>query len=148
MQIMTAFVTGLIFGLGLILSEMTSPAKIIGFLDILGNWDPSLALVMLSAIIVTAISFHLSKHQQQSFLGQPIKLPASSEIDHKLIIGSLIFGTGWGLVGCCAGPLLASVLHGGYKSLVFLIFMLLGMGAFEVFDAYSSKKTWQLAKPS
>lgn len=88
MQILTAFVTGLIFGLGLILSGMTNPAKIIGFLDIFGNWDPSLALVMLGAIIVTATSFHLTKNRQQSFFGQQIKLPKNSNIDHKLIIGS------------------------------------------------------------
>lgn len=140
MYILTAFIAGLIFGLGLFLSGMTNPAKIIGFLDILGNWDPSLVLVMLGAIIVNATSFHLTKHRQQSFLGQPIKLPVSSNIDRKLIIGSLIFGVGWGLAGYCPGPSLASVLQGGYQPLVFVISMLLGMGMFEILNQYNSKK--------
>jgi uncharacterized membrane protein YedE/YeeE len=140
MQIMTAFVTGLIFGLGLILSEMTNPAKIIGFLDIFGNWDPSLVLVMLGAITVSAVSFKLTKSRQQSFFGQQIKLPNSSNIDHKLITGSLIFGVGWGLAGYCPGPALTSVLLGGYQPLVFVISMLIGMGVFEVLNQLSSKK--------
>lgn len=140
MYILTAFIAGLIFGLGLFLSGMTNPAKIIGFLDILGNWDPSLVLVMLGAIIVNATSFHLTKNRQQSFLGQPIKLPVSSNIDRKLIIGSLIFGVGWGLAGYCPGPSLASVLQGGYQPLVFVISMLLGMGMFEILNQYNSKK--------
>ncbi len=140
MQIITAFVTGLIFGLGLILSGMTNPAKVIGFLDILGNWDPSLVLVMLGAITVTATSFHLTKNRQQSFFGQQIKLPKSSNVDHKLIIGSMMFGVGWGLAGYCPGPSLASVLHGGYQPLVFVISMLIGMGIFEVFNRLSNKK--------
>jgi uncharacterized membrane protein YedE/YeeE len=140
MQIMTAFITGLIFGLGLILSGMTNPDKIIGFLDILGNWDPSLLLVMLGAIVVTATSFHLTKNRQQSFFGQPIKLPASSNIDHKLIIGSLVFGVGWGLGGYCPGPSLASVLQGGYQPLVFVTSMLVGMGFFEIFNQFGNKK--------
>ena len=140
MQIITAFVTGLIFGLGLILSGMTNPAKIIGFLDIFGNWDPSLVLVMLGAIVVTATSFHLTKNRQKSYFGLPIKLPASSNIDHKLVIGSLMFGVGWGLAGYCPGPSLVSVLQDGYQPLVFVISMLVGMGIFEVFNQLSSKK--------
>lgn len=140
MQLMTAFFTGLIFGFGLILSGMTNPAKIIGFLDIFGNWDPSLALVMLGAIIVTATSFKLTKNRQQSFLGQPIKLPNSSNVDHKLIIGSMIFGVGWGLAGYCPGPSLVSVIQGGYKPVVFVISMLIGMGVFEVFNRLGNKK--------
>jgi uncharacterized membrane protein YedE/YeeE len=137
---MTAFVTGLIFGLGLILSEMTNPAKIIGFLDIFGNWDPSLVLVMLGAITVSAVSFKLTKSRQQSFFGQQIKLPKSSKIDHRLITGSLIFGVGWGLAGYCPGPALTSVLLGGYQPLIFAISMLIGMGVFEVVSQFSSKK--------
>lgn len=140
MQILTAFITGLIFGLGLILSEMTNPAKIIGFLDIFGNWNPSLLLVMLGAITVAATFFHLTKNRQQSFFGQKIKLPKSSNVDHKLIIGSLIFGVGWGLAGYCPGPVLASVLQGGYQPLVFAISMLIGMGVFEVINQLGSKK--------
>jgi uncharacterized protein len=134
MQIFTSFVIGLIFGLGLILSGMTNPAKIIGFLDIFGNWDPSLALVMLGAILVNAVSFQLIKKRKKSLLGQPVKLPATSNIDHKLIIGSAIFGVGWGLAGYCPGPSIASILQGGYQPVVFVISMLLGMVFFELFN--------------
>jgi uncharacterized membrane protein YedE/YeeE len=140
MHILTAFVAGLIFGLGLILSGMTNPAKIIGFLDIFGHWDPSLVLVMLGAITTTAISFHLIKNRQQSFLGKQINLPVNISIDRKLILGSLIFGIGWGLAGYCPGPSLVSILQGGYQPLVFVISMLIGMGIFEVFNQYSNKK--------
>jgi len=133
MQIMTAFIAGLIFGLGLILSGMTNPAKITGFLDVFGNWDPSLALVMIGALIVAATSFQLIKKNKRSFFGQPINLPAGTHIDHKLVIGSLIFGVGWGLAGYCPGPSLTSVLQGGYKPLVFVVSMIAGMGVFEIF---------------
>jgi hypothetical protein len=132
MQIVTSFVIGLIFGLGLILSGMTNPAKIIGFLDIFGKWDPSLLLVMFGAIIVTATSFHLTKHRKQSLLGQPLNVPSAGRIDHKLILGSLIFGAGWGLAGYCPGPSLVSILQGGYQPIVFVISMLVGMVFFEI----------------
>lgn len=141
MQIMTAFVTGFIFGLGLILAEMTNPAKVIGFLDIFGNWDPSLALVMASALIVTATAFKMIRKNKQTFFGQQMHLPAGSNIDHKLIIGSLIFGVGWGLAGYCPGPSLTSVLQGGYQPLVFVVSMIAGMGIFEIRGQFFNKKS-------
>jgi len=140
MQIMIAFVTGLIFGLGLILSGMTNPAKIIGFLDIFGDWDPALALVMIGALIVSATSFQLIKKNKKTYFGQQLNLPANNKIDHKLIIGSLIFGIGWGLAGYCPGPALVSVMHGGYQPVVFVLSMLAGMGIFEIFNKIGSKK--------
>ena len=139
MQLNSAFVVGLIFGLGLILSGMTNPAKIIGFLDIFGKWDPSLVMVMLGAITVAATAFQLTKHRRQSFLGHAINLPSSRKIDHKLIIGSLTFGAGWGLAGYCPGPSLVSVLQGGYQPIVFVISMLAGMGIFEVLNKMTKK---------
>lgn len=141
MQIMIAFVTGLIFGLGLILSGMTNPAKIIGFLDIFGDWDPALALVMIGALIVSATSFQLIKKNKKTYFGQQLNLPANNKIDHKLIIGSLIFGIGWGLAGYCPGPALVSVMHGGYQPVIFVLSMLAGMGIFEIFNKIGSKKS-------
>lgn len=141
MQIMIAFVTGLIFGLGLILSGMTNPAKIIGFLDIFGDWDPALALVMIGALIVSATSFQLIKKNKKTYFGQQLNLPANNKIDHKLIIGSLIFGIGWGLAGYCPGPALVSVMHGGYQPVIFVLSMLAGMGIFEIINQIGSKKS-------
>lgn len=138
---MIAFVTGLIFGLGLILSGMTNPAKIIGFLDIFGDWDPALALVMIGALIVSATSFQLIKKNKRTYFGQQLNLPANSKIDRKLIIGSLIFGVGWGLAGYCPGPSLVSVIHGGYQPAVFVLSMLAGMGIFEIYNQIGSKKS-------
>lgn len=137
MQIFVSFVIGLIFGLGLILSGMTNPAKVIGFLDILGDWDPSLVLVMISAIIMNASFFHLTKYRKQSFLGLPLNLPTNKSIDHKLIIGSAIFGVGWGLAGFCPGPSIVSILQSGYQPLVFVISMLVGMLFFELFNKHT-----------
>lgn len=139
MQIFASFVIGLVFGLGLILSGMTNPAKVIGFLDLFGNWNPSLVLVMVSAIIVNATFFHLTKHRKQSFLGLPVNIPTTKSIDHKLIIGSTIFGVGWGLAGFCPGPSIVSILQGGYQPIVFVISMLVGMLFFELFNKKMKK---------
>lgn len=139
MQIFVSFVIGVIFGLGLILSGMTNPAKVIGFLNIFGHWNPSLVLVMVSAIIVNATFFHLTKHRKQSFLGLPVNLPTNKRIDHKLIIGSAIFGVGWGLAGFCPGPSIVSILQGGYQPIVFVISMLVGMLFFEIFNKKMKK---------
>lgn len=132
MQIFMALVAGLIFGLGLILSGMTNPAKVIGFLDLAGNWDPSLALVMAGAIAVSAVPFRLAKGRATALLGGPIRLPTATDIDRRLVLGSLAFGAGWGLAGYCPGPALASLLSGGAKPLMFVLAMLAGMAVFEL----------------
>ncbi|SMP63845.1 YeeE/YedE family protein [Noviherbaspirillum suwonense] len=132
MQIFMALVAGLIFGLGLILSGMTNPAKVIGFLDLAGNWDPSLALVMAGAIAVSAVPFRLAKGRATALLGGPIRLPTATDIDRRLVLGSLAFGAGWGLAGYCPGPALASLLSGGAKPLLFVLAMLAGMALFEL----------------
>ncbi len=132
MQIFMALVAGLIFGLGLILSGMTNPAKVIGFLDLAGNWDPSLALVMAGAIAVSAVPFRLAKGRATALLGGPIRLPTATDIDRRLVLGSLAFGAGWGLAGYCPGPALASLLSGGAKPLLFVLAMLAGMAVFEL----------------
>ena len=132
MQIFMALVAGLIFGLGLILSGMTNPAKVIGFLDLAGRWDPSLGLVMAGAIAVSIVPFRLAKGRSMALLGGPIRLPAATDIDRRLVLGSVAFGAGWGLAGYCPGPALTSLLSGGTKPLVFVIAMLAGMAVFEL----------------
>lgn len=132
MQILMAFITGLIFGLGLILSGMTDPAKVIGFLDITGTWNPSLAFVMSGAILIAAIAFHFAKTRQKALLGDVIRLPAARKIDRRLVWGGLVFGVGWGLAGYCPGPALASLANGGSKPLIFVVAMIAGMAIFEI----------------
>lgn len=123
----TAFLSGLIFGLGLILSGMANPAKVQNFLDITGNWDPSLAFVMIGAIAVGLIGFSLAKKRETSLLGKPVQLPTSTRIDRQLVIGSSLFGIGWGLAGICPGPALVTLSAGVAPALIFVISMLFGM---------------------
>jgi uncharacterized membrane protein YedE/YeeE len=134
MQLFMALLAGLVFGLGLILSGMTNPAKVIGFLDLAGQWDPSLALVMAGAIAVSVVPFHLARNRSMALLGGPIRLPTSTDIDRRLVLGSLAFGAGWGLAGYCPGPALASLLSGGTKPLIFVTAMLAGMAVFELLE--------------
>jgi uncharacterized protein len=126
------FAVGLLFGIGLILSGMTDPGKVIGFLDLFGAWDPSLALVMGGAILVGAVAFALAKRRTTTFLGGALRLPSSDAIDRPLVLGSLLFGAGWGLAGFCPGPALVSLGAGQPKAAVFVLAMLAGMLVFEV----------------
>ena len=128
------FVVGLLFGLGLMLSGMTDPGKVIGFLDLFGTWDPSLALVMGGAIMVGFFAFTVAKKRTSTFLGGAMRLPTNMDMDKKLVIGSLLFGAGWGLAGFCPGPALVSMADGQPKALVFVLAMLVGMLGFELMD--------------
>ncbi len=130
------FAVGLVFGLGLMFSGMTDPGKVIGFLDLFGSWDPSLALVMGGAIMVGFFAFAVAKKRTTTFLGGVLRFPTSFDIDKKLIIGSLIFGTGWGLAGFCPGPALVSMADGQPKALIFVVAMLVGMVGFELMDRF------------
>ena len=134
MQILIAFVTGTIFGIGLILSGMTDPSKVIGFLDLAGHWDPSLAFVMGGAILVGVVAFRFASGREKSLLGDEMRLPTSSQVDRRLVLGSLAFGTGWGLAGYCPGPALVSIAQGGAQPLIFVAAMLAGMVIYEVQD--------------
>jgi len=127
-----AFVAGLVFGLGLIIAGMANPAKILGFLDLAGKWDPSLALVMAGAIAVGLVAFALARRRTVSAIGLPMQLPSASTLDARLILGSLVFGIGWGLAGFCPGPAIVALGAGYTKAAVFVVAMLLGMGAFEL----------------
>ena len=125
------FLVGLMFGIGLILAGMTDPGKVIGFLDLFGNWDPSLALVMGGAIGVAMFAFVVARRRTTSFLGTAMHLPAPGQIDRPLVVGSLVFGVGWGLAGFCPGPALVSLGSGQVKAAVFVLAMLAGMIVFE-----------------
>lgn len=129
-----ALFSGLIFGFGLLLAGMANPAKVLAFLDLAGQWDPSLGLVMAGAITIGIIGFKLARNRSKSLLGLPINLPTSRTIDKRLIIGSLLFGIGWGLVGICPAPAFVLLGAGSIKGIVFLLAMLVGMGVFEVIE--------------
>ena len=131
MQIFTALLAGLIFGLGLILSGMANPAKVLGFLDLAGAWDPSLMFVMGGAIGVAFVGFATAARRKLTPSGQPINLPTASRIDRPLVIGALLFGIGWGIAGFCPGPALVGVGMLEPKALLFVVAMLAGMALFE-----------------
>lgn len=144
MQLLMALFAGLVFGLGLIVSGMTDPSKVTGFLDLAGAWDPSLAFVMGGAIAVGVIAFRVARRRSKAILGGPMERPLARQIDRRLVLGGLTFGVGWGLAGYCPGPALASLATGGAKPLIFTAAMLLGMGIFEIRERFSSAP----AKPS
>jgi uncharacterized protein len=128
----SSFLAGLVFGVGLIVSGMASPAKVLGFLDLAGRWDPSLALVMAGAIAVGAPAFLLARKRTHTVLGTPMVLPDARHIDRRLVLGSLAFGVGWGLAGFCPGPAAVALGAGQMKALLFVVAMLAGMLAFEL----------------
>jgi uncharacterized membrane protein YedE/YeeE len=131
---LTALLAGLIFGLGLIVSGMANPAKVLGFLDLAGNWDPSLALVMAGAIGVGLPAFAIARRRRQSLLGAPMQLPDNQRLDRRLMIGSLLFGAGWGIAGICPGPALVLLGAAQVKGAVFVAAMLAGMAVFQLPD--------------
>ena len=137
MRIFIGFGLGLVFGIGLLLAQMTNPAKVIGFLDILDGWDPSLALVMASGLLVFGIGFWGLKNKRVTPLGLCVNLPKPGKIDARLIWGSVLFGLGWGLVGLCPGPALAAIFIGGASALVFVLSMVGGMVLFTAFEKMS-----------
>jgi uncharacterized protein len=133
MQRAIEFMVGLIFGLGLLISGMTDPGKVQGFLDLTGQWDPSLALVMGGAVAVGVLGFLLAKKMYTSFSGLHFQWPEATHIDRSLVLGSLMFGVGWGLAGFCPGPAIVSMVAGQDKALVFVLAMLMGMAVFDRF---------------
>jgi uncharacterized membrane protein YedE/YeeE len=127
MHALSAFLVGLLFGIGLILAGMANPAKVQGFLDLAGAWDPSLALVMAGAIAVAMSGFHYARRMPPSLLEELRQLPGQVRIDKRLILGSLAFGAGWGVGGFCPGPALVVLGTGELKAVIFVLSMLAGM---------------------
>jgi uncharacterized membrane protein YedE/YeeE len=131
MATITPFLAGLVFGIGLIVSRMADPAKVQGFLDLAGAWDPSLAFVMAGALVVAAPAFAIARRRRVSIMRMPIALPASRDVDRRLVAGSTLFGIGWGLAGFCPAPALVVLGMGNAKAVAFVAAMLAGMAVFE-----------------
>ncbi|CAJ0771712.1 YeeE/YedE family protein [Ralstonia chuxiongensis] len=138
MAAITALLAGLLFGLGLMISGMANPAKVQGFLDLAGRWDPSLAFVMIGAIAVGSLAFFFARRRKRSFLGLSMQLPASTVVTLRLVLGSASFGIGWGLAGFCPGPALVALGAGYPKAIGFVAAMVAGMVVFEVFERMKS----------
>ena len=131
MQRVIELMLGLLFGVGLLISGMTDPGKVQGFLDLAGAWDPSLAFVMGGGVMVGLLGFTWAKKKHRSFSGVPLQWPEMTQIDRPLVLGSLMFGTGWGLAGFCPGPALVAMAAGNDKALVFVLAMMAGMVLFD-----------------
>ncbi|ACC75284.1 YeeE/YedE family protein [Paraburkholderia phymatum] len=139
----TALLAGLLFGVGLMVSGMANPAKVLAFLDLAGRWDPSLAFVMAGAIAVGSLAFFAARRLDRSYLGMPMQLPVSTAITPRLVLGSAVFGIGWGLAGFCPGPALVALGAGYPKAVAFVAAMVAGMAVFELIER--TKATTQRA---
>ena len=117
---------GIIFGIGLVISQMINPVKVLGFLNLFGEWDPSLAFVMIGALIVSSPLFHLFKNREKPIFSSSFSISNKKEIDQKLIFGSILFGAGWGLVGLCPGPAITSIALLNVSSAIFVVSMFIG----------------------
>lgn len=135
-QSLSSFVLGALFGTGLLVSGMVNPQKVQDFLDVSGNFDPSLALVMGGAVLVTFLSFPFILRRQKPVLGQKFHLPTSQDLDAKLIVGGLLFGSGWGLAGYCPGPAIVAFASGSTSALLFVVSMLLGMALHRTYHDF------------
>ena len=127
------FISGLVFGIGLILAGMADPLKVKAFLDLAGAWDPSLALVMGGAIALSAVAFALAKRRELSWTGTAMEIPTNRSIDTRLILGGVLFGTGWGIAGFCPGPALVALGSGMGAAGIFVVAMLVGMVVHDKF---------------
>ena len=128
MRNISALICGFLFGLGLAISEMVNPAKVLGFLDVTGNWDPSLIFVMAAGLAVTLLTFRFILKQSRPIFEHEFHLPSQgTTIDRQLMTGATIFGIGWGLVGYCPGPAIASLAYGQMESVIFLVAMMAGL---------------------
>ena len=126
MNKIVSLLCGIIFGIGLVISQMINPAKVLGFLNLFGEWDPSLAFVMIGALIISSPSFHLFKNKEKPIFSSSFSIPNKKEIDKELIFGSILFGAGWGLVGLCPGPAITSIALFNVSSAIFVILMFIG----------------------
>lgn len=138
--LVASFLVGLVFGLGLILSGLANPAKVLAFLDLAGAWDPSLMLVMGGAVVVAMPFLALARRRHSSWLGLPLHLPARRPVEGRLVVGSLAFGVGWGLVGFCPGPAVVALGMLNAKAAVFVAAMLGGMALFECWERWLRRR--------
>jgi len=138
-KLASALAAGLIFGFGLGLSQMVNPDKVLGFLDVAGAWDPSLAFVMIGAITVGFFAFRFIPKKSKPMFAESFSLPTARDIDARLVAGAVIFGVGWGLVGLCPGPAIASIAYGHYESLIFIAAMVAGFGLTHLVPAAPAK---------
>jgi uncharacterized membrane protein YedE/YeeE len=148
MRVIAALISGLLFGLGLTISGMINPAKVLGFLDAAGDWDPSLSLVMAAAIPIAAIGFAIGRRREAPLCAKEFVLPTKTAVDARLVAGALTFGVGWGLAGYCPGPALASLAFAGLRSLVFVAAMVVGMAVFRLMSTPDPKRRTPAALPS
>jgi uncharacterized membrane protein YedE/YeeE len=132
-----AGLAGLVFGIGLVISEMINPAKVLGFLDVSGNWDPSLAFVMGGGLVTTFLGYRFVLSRSKPVFDASFHLPTNTAIDLKLVLGAILFGLGWGLVGLCPGPALAAITIGGSPLLIFVGAMLLGFAGHALLQRVS-----------
>jgi uncharacterized protein len=134
----SSFAAGLLFAAGLCLGGMTNPAKVIGFLDFFGRWDPGLGFVMVGAVGTYALAFRLITRRARPLFASRFSLPAKRDVDPTLLLGSALFGVGWGLAGYCPGPVVTSLASGAQPAFVFTVAMLVGLAAYAAFERYSS----------
>ena len=132
-----SLVSGIIFGVGLVITEMINPEKVLGFLDLFGNWDPSLAFVMIGALIVSSPLFHIIKNKEKPLLAEKFNYSNNKDINNKLIIGSILFGAGWGLGGLCPGPAISSIALLNINSMTFVVAMFVGFYLVKFFKLSS-----------
>ena len=140
MNKLISLLSGIIFGIGLVISEMINPQKVLGFLDIFGNWDPSLAFVMVGALIVSLPTFHIIKKKEKPLLEEKFDYSYNKNIDQRLIFGSILFGAGWGLAGLCPGPAISSLALLNFYSMSFVISMFLGFYLVKLFDSITQAR--------
>ncbi len=133
MATVASFIAGALFALGLLVSGMADPAKVLGFLDVAGAWDPSLLLVMGGAVAVAAAGFRLAGARTTSLFAGPMQIPPVRAVDRRLVVGSIVFGIGWGLAGFCPGPAIVAIGLSRVEAVVFGVAMLVGMAAWEWF---------------
>ena len=134
MNKLISLISGIIFGIGLVISEMVNPAKVLGFLDLFGNWDPSLAFVMIGALVISSPLFHVIKKREKPIFVAQFNYSNNKEINNKLIIGSALFGAGWGLGGLCPGPAISSIALLNINSITFVFAMFFGFYIVKFFN--------------
>ena len=137
MQTLMALVAGFIFGVGLVVSGLANPAKVLNFLDVAGAWDPSLALTMASAVVTTAVGYRLAFYRSRPVFSKVFDVPSGTQIDGRLLSGAAMFGLGWGLVGYCPGPAIVALSIGESGTIIFIMARLIGMGMGRIAPSFS-----------